>query len=210
MVDAFKNGELDYIRNPTGAQFNQLKTDPSLVAINSAGNGFTQINFNTYDKDIPDGGASTKALHDPAFRAALGYAIDRQTLIDKVLSGYGVVGTTQVPAWQRHGTSSRPTSASSTSTVAGQKLDEAGYPLEDGKRIDKEGKPINLSLQFPNSDASLSQGRPVHPGLVRPDRHRGDQPRGRLGHARDDRVPRFEHPAQGPAQVRHGHLGLGR
>ena len=101
MVDAFKNGELDYIRNPTGAQFNQLKTDPSLVAINSAGNGFTQINFNAYDKDIPDGGASTKALRDPAFRAALGYAIDRQTLIDKVLSGYGVAGTTQVPARQR-------------------------------------------------------------------------------------------------------------
>ena len=38
--------------------------------------------------------------------------------------------------------------------MAGQKLDEAGYPLKDGKRIDKEGKPINLSLQFPNSDAS--------------------------------------------------------
>ena len=28
MVDAFKNGELDYIRNPTGLQFDQLKTLP--------------------------------------------------------------------------------------------------------------------------------------------------------------------------------------
>jgi peptide/nickel transport system substrate-binding protein len=154
MVDAFKNGELDYIRNPTGAQFNQLKTDPSLVAINSAGNGFTQINFNAYDKDIPDGGASTKALRDPAFRAALGYAIDRQTLIDKVLSGYGVAGTTQVPARQRQWHVEPTDVRQFDLTVAGQKLDEAGYPLKDGKRIDKQGKPINLSLQFPNSDAS--------------------------------------------------------
>ena len=59
-----------------GLQFDQLKTLPGVVAINAAGNGFTQINFNCYDKDIPNGGASTKAFRDPAFRAALGYAID--------------------------------------------------------------------------------------------------------------------------------------
>ena len=82
MVHAFKNGELDYIRNPTGLQFDQLKTLPGVVAINAAGNGFTQINFNCYDKDIPEGGASTKALRDPAFRAALGYA-DRPRRADQ-------------------------------------------------------------------------------------------------------------------------------
>jgi peptide/nickel transport system substrate-binding protein len=38
--------------------------------------------------------------------------------------------------------------------VAAQKLEEAGYPLRDGVRYDKQNKPIKLSLQFPNSDAS--------------------------------------------------------
>ena len=154
MVDAFKNGELDYIRNPTGLQFDQLKTLPGVVAINSAGNGFTQINFNCYDKDIPDGGASTKAFRDPAFRAALGYAIDRKALITRVLNNYGVDGTTQVPAWQRawhvEPTDPRPFDL----TIAAQKLEAAGYPLKDGVRYDKEGKPLNLSLMFPDSDAS--------------------------------------------------------
>jgi peptide/nickel transport system substrate-binding protein len=154
MVDSFKTGALDYIRNPTGAQFDQLKALPRLTAINSAGNGFTQINFNCYDKDIPEGGASTKALRDPAFRAALGYAIDRKSLIARVLNGYGVEGSTQVPAWQRawhvEPTDVRPFDL----TVAAQKLDEAGYPLVGGQRMDKEGKPIKLSLMFPNSDAS--------------------------------------------------------
>ena len=154
MVDAFKNGELDYIRNPTGLQFDQLKTLPNTVAINAAGNGFTQINFNCYDKDIPEGGASTKALRDPAFRAALGYAIDRNALIERVLNGYGVAGTTQVPAWQRAWHTEPNDVRQFDLTVAAQKLEEAGYPLRDGVRYDKENKPIKLSLQFPNSDAS--------------------------------------------------------
>ena len=154
MVDAFKNGELDYIRNPTGLQFDQLKTLPGVVAINAAGNGFTQINFNCYDKDIPSGGASTKAFRDPAFRAALGYAIDRQALITRVLNNYGVVGTTQVPAWQRAWHTEPNDVRPFDLTMAAQKLEEAGYPLKDGVRYDKEGKPLNLSLMFPDSDAS--------------------------------------------------------
>ncbi len=154
MVDAFKNGELDYIRNPTGLQFDQLKTLPNTVGINAAGNGFTQINFNCYDKDIPSGGASTKAFRDPAFRAALGYAIDRKALITRVLNGYGVDGTTQVPAWQRAWHTEPNDVRQFDLTVAAQKLEEAGYPLRDGVRYDKENKPLNLSLQFPDSDAS--------------------------------------------------------
>lgn len=154
MVDAFKNGELDYIRNPTGLQFDQLKALPGVVAINAAGNGFTQINFNSYDKDIPSGGASTKAFRDPAFRAALGYAIDRKALITRVLNGYGTDGTTQVPAWQRAWHTEPNDVRSFDLTVAAQKLEEAGYPLKDGVRYDKEGKALNLSLMFPDSDAS--------------------------------------------------------
>jgi peptide/nickel transport system substrate-binding protein len=154
MVEAFKNGELDYIRNPTGLLFDQLKALPGVVAINAAGNGFTQINFNCYAEDIPDGGASTKAFRDPAFRAALGYAIDRDALITRVLNGYGTPGTTQVPAWQRawhtDPTNVRPFDL----TMAAQKLEEAGYPLRDGVRYDKEGKALDLSLMFPDSDAS--------------------------------------------------------
>jgi peptide/nickel transport system substrate-binding protein len=154
MVEAFKSGELDYIRNPTAAQFDQLKTLPNTVAINAAGNGFTQINFNCYDKDVPNGGASTKALRDPAFRAALGYAIDRKTLIERVLGGYGVSGTTQIPAWQKDW-HVEPTDVREFSIdKAKAALDAAGYPLKDGQRMDKEGKPINLRLLFPDSDPS--------------------------------------------------------
>ncbi|MGH2513866.1 MAG: ABC transporter substrate-binding protein, partial [Candidatus Limnocylindrales bacterium] len=102
MTAAFKNNELDYIHEPSAEQFNQLKTAPNTVALATEGNGFTQLNFNAYDKPIPDGGASTTALQDPAFRDALGYAIDKPTLIQKVLLGYATPGTTQVPDWERN------------------------------------------------------------------------------------------------------------
>ena len=61
-----------------------------------------QLAFNTYGtgtgKTIKGGGPSTKALLDPAFRDALGYAVDNQALVDRVLGGFGDVGHHQRPA----------------------------------------------------------------------------------------------------------------
>jgi len=153
MVQAFKRGELDYIRNPSAQQFDQLKTMPGVVAIDAPSTGFDELGFNTYTKPVPGGGASTKALQDPAFRSALGYAIDRQLLLDKVHHGHGTIGTTMVPPYylQYH---IDPTDLTTFDiNVAKQKLEAAGYPLNaQGQRLDKQGKPINLRLYFPNTD----------------------------------------------------------
>jgi peptide/nickel transport system substrate-binding protein len=158
MVAAFKNNELDYIHNPSAGQFNQLKTLPKTVALATESNGFTQINFNTYDKDIPSGGASTKALRDPAFRTALGYAVDKSTLIQKVLLGYGSPGTTQVPPWQRKWHVDPTDIRQFNIATANTMLDAAGYPRgSDGTRVDKEGKPINLRLYFPSDNPDYAK-----------------------------------------------------
>ncbi len=106
-------------------------------------------------KTIPGGGPSTKALLDPAFRDALGYAVDHQALVDRVLGGYGDVGTTIVPPvltqWHVEPTDIRKFDIE----LAKQKLDAAGYKLDaNGKRLDKEGKPINLRMFMPDSDAN--------------------------------------------------------
>ena len=82
MVQALKAGELDYARGFNADQFNALKTDPNITRSSEAPNGWTELGFNTYgtgtDKTIDGGGPSTPALLDPAFRDALGYAIDNQ------------------------------------------------------------------------------------------------------------------------------------
>ena len=157
MVAAFKRGELDYIRNPNSQQFDQLKALPNVVALDSPSTGFTELGFNVYNKDIPGGGASTKALRDPAFRDALGYAIDKQQILDKVYHGHGTLGTTMIPPYYVNFHVDPTNIRTFNLDTARQKLDAAGYVLDpSGARLDKEGKPLNLRMYFPNDDPAYA------------------------------------------------------
>jgi peptide/nickel transport system substrate-binding protein len=154
MVQALKSGtELDYAHGVNADQFKQLQTDPAYTTVAGKLNGWSQLAFNTYSKPIKNGGASTKALQDPAFRDALGYATDKQALLDRVLGGFGDLGDTAVPPvlseWHQAPDNPRHFDIA----LANQKLLAAGYPLDaNGKRLDKEGKPINLRLDYPSTD----------------------------------------------------------
>jgi len=158
MVQALKAGELDYAHGVNSDQFKQLQADTATyTAVAGAANGWTQLAFNTYGtgtgKTIKNGGASTKALQDAAFRDALGYATDHKALVERVLGGFGDPGDTVVPPVLKdfHVTPDNPRTFNLT--MAAQKLDAAGYHLDaNNKRLDKEGKPINLRLYYPNTD----------------------------------------------------------
>jgi peptide/nickel transport system substrate-binding protein len=158
MLQALKAGEIDYARGPNADQLKALESEPNIEIVAGSSNGWTQLAFNGYGasdgKTIPDGGPSTKALLDPAFRDALGYAIDKDLLVERVLGGYGDVGTTVIPPvigkWHVEPTTPRTFDIE----LAKQKLDAAGYLLDgSGARLDKEGKPISLRLYFPDSDS---------------------------------------------------------
>ena len=157
MVQALKSGEIDYAHGVNADQFKQLQADPAYTAVAGAANGWTQLAFNTYGtgtgKVIENGGASTKALQDAAFRDALGYAIDKQALVDRVLGGFGDLGDTIVPPVLTDFHVTPDKLRTFDIELAKQKLDAAGYKLDaDGKRLDKENKPINLRLYYPNTD----------------------------------------------------------
>jgi peptide/nickel transport system substrate-binding protein len=157
MVQALKSGDIDYARGVNATQLKALRSEPNIQTVVGSANGWTQLAFNTYGtgsgKTIPNGGPSTKALLDPAFRDALGYAVDKPLLLDRVLGGFGDLGTTIVPPalGQIHVEPDHPRTFDIA--LAKQKLDAAGYPLNaSGKRLDKEGKPIVLRLYMPNSN----------------------------------------------------------
>jgi peptide/nickel transport system substrate-binding protein len=158
MVQALKNGELDYVHGVNADQFKQLQADTATyTAVAGAANGWTQLAFNTYGtgtgKTIANGGASTKALQDAAFRDALGYAVDKQALVDRVLGGFGDVGDTIVPPVLSDFHVTPDHLRTFSIDTAKQKLDAAGYKLDaNNKRLDKEGKPISLRLDYPNTD----------------------------------------------------------
>ena len=162
MVQALKAGEIDYAHDVNPDQFKQLAADPTYTAVAGAANGWSQLAFNTYGtgtgKEIKNGGPSTKALLDPAFRDALGYAVDHQALVDRVLGGFGDVGTTIVPPvlGDLHVEPDNPRHFDIE--VAKQKLDAAGYKLDaNNKRLDKEQKPITLRLAYPNTNDSYAK-----------------------------------------------------
>jgi peptide/nickel transport system substrate-binding protein len=162
MVQALKSGDIDYAHNVNPEQFKEFLADPAFTADEGAANGWTQIAFNTYGtgtgKTIEDGGPSTKALLDPKFRDALGYAIDKDALVERVLGGFGDKGTTNVPPilsdWHVEPTTPRTFDIE----LAKQKLEDAGYTTNaEGKRLDKEGKPIALRVIYPNTNAIYSK-----------------------------------------------------
>ena len=162
MVQALKAGELDYARSPNSDQLKALQGAPNIKTVVGAANGWTQLAFNEYGASkgtlAPGIGPSTKALWDPAFRDALGYATDKKLLVDRVLGGFGDVGTTIVPPvlgkW--HVEPDQPRTFDIE--LAKQKLDAAGYPLDAaGNRLDKQGKPISLRLDYPDTNATFGK-----------------------------------------------------
>jgi peptide/nickel transport system substrate-binding protein len=161
MAQALRNGELDYAQNVLSDQFDQLAAEEGITTVAGTANGFTELGFNTYGTGtgnvIEGGGPSTPALLDAAFRDALGYAIDKDLLVERVLGGYGEPGTTQVPPFQTAWHTPPAEPRTFDLTLADQKLTEAGYAVDaSGARLDQEGNPIVLDLVFPDSDTSYS------------------------------------------------------
>ena len=77
-------------------QFDALQGVEDIVTVEGFANGYTELSFNTGGNKEGYGG-STSALSDPAFRDALGYAIDKEALVEAVLAGHGEPGSTIIP-----------------------------------------------------------------------------------------------------------------
>ncbi len=159
MVEALKSGELDYVRGIKADQFDALKKEPNIQTVEGYSNGYTYLSFNT--RGNTDGyHGSTSALADVKFRDALGYAIDHQKLVDAVLNGHAVPGTTHVPPYHVKWHVEPSTPRRFDLAEANRRLDEAGYARNAaGNRVDKEGKEIVLRLTWPDSEDHLADAQ---------------------------------------------------
>ena len=158
LAAALRRGEIDYARDVAPEDFEALDDDADIVGVQGAASGFTHLAFNTYAKPIDGGGASTAAVRDPAFRDALGYALDLDAIIDAAVDGHATPATTLIPpaAVPFHSEPSRPRTFDVEE--ARSRLDAAGYRDADGDgtREDLDGRPIELRLVYPTSDRRFS------------------------------------------------------
>ena len=111
---ALKKGEIDFADNIPADLFNSLKGQPNIAQNITSPTSFDQMSFNMLPPgQKPNNGAgpastANPALQDKQVRLAIAHAIDKQTLIDKVLGGHGVLGTASSRPASRSITGSRP------------------------------------------------------------------------------------------------------
>lgn len=146
LAQGLKSGSLDYGSPPTAAQWADLSKDPSIVVGEVRVEQRNYLAFNTLSGD---GAGSTKALQDPAFRDAIGYAIDQKTIVDRAFRGHADPGVGLVmPLAADYYSDLGDIRRHFDLAEAGRRLDAAGYrdTNGDGVREDKEGKRFQLEL----------------------------------------------------------------
>jgi peptide/nickel transport system substrate-binding protein len=133
MVAALKRGEIDAAHDIPNNAVEDLRATPGIVVIVGQQGGFDEVALNGGDglkKPHP-------ALLDPNVRLAVAHAIDRQTLVDRVLVGLGTPATTISPSASPAWIPEIPESEQLAFDLelANQLLDEGGYKDTDGNGI---------------------------------------------------------------------------
>ncbi len=156
---ALKKGEIDFADSLEANVFKSLQGQPGITTVSAQYSGFDELAFNT-GAALDDGtpiGDGNPLLKDKALRQALGWAIDRKALVDKVLGGGGSEGSTIIPPLYSALHLQPADAFGYDPEKAKSLLDAAGYKLgSDGVRADSKGNRLSFRL-FARSDSETSQ-----------------------------------------------------
>ena len=161
-VQGLKAGEVDIVDGLTPAQYDSLKGADNITRHAGIGRRYQALAINpgTVDIDGKPMGDGNPALEDPKLREAIFMAVDKKTLLDRVLQGLGDLGQTEVPKSYENffGFADGHEEVPFDLDAANQLLDDAGYTKgSDGMREDKDGKPLKLRLMGRNTEPSHTQ-----------------------------------------------------
>lgn len=156
---ALTSGDLDQLGGLTVAQYKAMSSRDSIKTYQTQSNGWTAIEINSgaqtrTGKPI---GTGNPILKDIKVRQAIALGIDRQTLVDKVLGGNGIVGAGYLPPGypQFIWTPSEEESLDFDPDRANDLLDDAGYPMgSDGIREDADGNQLKFRFGIHSDDAT--------------------------------------------------------
>jgi peptide/nickel transport system substrate-binding protein len=171
MVQALKNGDVDYISGIPINLFKSLKGQEGIETNSAPDAGFTELGFNLYEPtpgvieefDAPKTTTGNPALLDPRVREAINWSIDEKALTEKVLQGEGMPGSTLVPPVlaKYHLDLDESDRQGFDIGRAKELLAQAGYKDTDGDGIvDKDGEDLTLRLFVRAEDKdSVTEGQ---------------------------------------------------
>jgi peptide/nickel transport system substrate-binding protein len=162
-IQAIIKGEVDFVDDITPIQVDALQGRDGIHAQNGVSPYFEEIGFNAGAVDPESGeplGDGNPALQDPAFRYALGYALDLDRIVEAAYQGAAEPGDTFIPSAYDSFRWEPPEDEAFTFDLdrAGELLDEAGYTLgDDGLRTMPDGSPIGTIRLFARTEEVRSQ-----------------------------------------------------
>ena len=158
LATALRTGEIDFAYLDTANVFNSLADEPNIETMAGSIPLFSEIGLNTgsayqerTDSFTPHGDGHP-ALTDVIVRRAIRMAINSQELVEKVLLGYGIPGTTIIPPVSVPGARWEPTG----DELIAWDLEGAKQLLEENGYVDTDGDGVR---EMP--EGSLDPGRPL-------------------------------------------------
>jgi peptide/nickel transport system substrate-binding protein len=145
------------VQKLTPIQFDALAGQPSIRQVRGQGRRFYELVLNpgaTNDRNTPIG-TGHPALADTRVRRAIDQAIDRRTLVRRVLGGYGQVGDGYLPPifGEYHWRPAQPRPFDPA--AANRALDQAGYRRgADGIRRTPQGRPLHFRFLLHGDEAT--------------------------------------------------------
>jgi peptide/nickel transport system substrate-binding protein len=137
LVQALMSGDIDFADTLGADFFDSLEGEEGIGLNEAAIPSFEEIGFNSGASETQPDSDGHPALEDPQVRVAISRAIDRQTLVDRVLKGHGVVGSTIVPPAMAfyHYEPTEEELQTFDLDAANALLDEGGYADTDGDGV---------------------------------------------------------------------------
>jgi peptide/nickel transport system substrate-binding protein len=156
-VNLMLSGQADAMDNipPPRDNIRRIAAEPSLRLIPVPSPTFGYLLFN--QRDRRDRERPHPILADIRVRRAIGLALDRRLLVQVIFGSYGEVpyGPASPILWIRHGA---PKPERQNLPEARRLLAAAGWRDTDGDgTLDREGRPLTLSLSLPNTSAIRKQ-----------------------------------------------------
>ena len=159
LAQALLAGEIDFADTLGAGVFDSLVGQENIATNEASIPSFEEIGFNAgADENYPNSDGHP-ALKDVTVRRAIAHAIDKQTIVDRILLGHGTIGSTIVPPVTDfyHYEPTPEETIPFDIAEANRLLDEAGYEDTDGdgvREMPGGGEPLHFRYFVRNEENS--------------------------------------------------------